>query len=125
MKSGSSDLALSGKTSFAHEKPPMDEMTNKNAPLSAATDVGCAPPTSKRFVPLLLLSSNSVVARYGLAILLAVASLLLRRLLDPLLGPQNTFHTAWAAVVFTSWYCGLGPAVLAEGPISRLAGSNP
>ena len=56
--------------------------------------------------------ANGVVTRYGLAILAVVVSLLLRHLFEPLLGLQNTYHTAWAAVVFTSWYCGLGPAIL-------------
>lgn len=59
-----------------------------------------------------LLPSNSVIARYGVAILSVAASLLLRKLLNPLLGPVNIYHTAWAAVVFTSWYCGLGPAIM-------------
>jgi len=59
-----------------------------------------------------LFASRSAGARYGVAILSVVASLFLRQLLNPLLGPQNTYHTAWAAVVFTSWYCGLGPAIL-------------
>ncbi len=61
------------------------------------------------------LAAQNVVARYAYAILAVAASLFLRRLLDPLLGPQNTYHTAWAAVVFTSWYCGLGPALLSVG----------
>ncbi|MGB9198290.1 MAG: DUF4118 domain-containing protein [Terriglobales bacterium] len=61
------------------------------------------------------LAARSMVARYGYAIIAVIASLFLRQLLDPLLGPQNTYHTAWAAVVFTSWYCGLGPALLSVG----------
>jgi PAS domain S-box-containing protein len=56
--------------------------------------------------------TQGAVVRYGLAILAVIASLLLRHVFDPLLGPQNTYHTAWAAVVLTSWYCGLGPAIL-------------
>jgi PAS domain S-box-containing protein len=59
-----------------------------------------------------LLAANSAVVRYGVAILSVGAALLLRQFLNPLFGPQNTYHTAWAAVVFVSWYCGLGPAVL-------------
>ena len=61
------------------------------------------------------LAPQSMVARYVYAVLAVIVSLFLRRLLDPLLGPQNTYHTAWAAVVFTSWYCGLGPALLSVG----------
>ena len=55
---------------------------------------------------------NGPVARYGVAILCVGASLALRKLLSPLLGPQDTYLTAFAAVVFASWYCGLGPAIL-------------
>ena len=49
--------------------------------------------------------------RYGLAILAAITALLLRRLLIPLLGESNPYHTVWAAVVFSAWYCGLGPSI--------------
>lgn len=50
--------------------------------------------------------------RYGLAILAAVAALLLRQLLAPFLGENNPYHTVWAAVVFSAWYCGLGPSII-------------
>lgn len=52
------------------------------------------------------------VIRYGLGIFAAVAALFLRRLLEPLLGSQNPYHTSWAAVVFSAWYCGIGPAIV-------------
>jgi signal transduction histidine kinase len=52
------------------------------------------------------------VRRYGLAIVAAVVALLLRGFLKPLLGENNPYHTAWAAVVFSAWYCGLGPSIL-------------
>jgi signal transduction histidine kinase len=50
--------------------------------------------------------------RYALAILAAVAALLLRGLLTPLLGFANPYHTIWLAVVFSAWYCGLGPSIV-------------
>jgi signal transduction histidine kinase len=50
--------------------------------------------------------------QYALGVLAAIAALLLRRLLAPLLGEENPYHTAWAAVVFSAWYCGLGPSIL-------------
>jgi signal transduction histidine kinase len=50
--------------------------------------------------------------RYGLAILAAAAALLLRQVLSPLLGESNPYHTVWAAVFFSAWYCGLGPAIV-------------
>jgi PAS domain S-box-containing protein len=50
--------------------------------------------------------------RYTLAILAAVVALILRQLLTPLFGIHNPYHTAWLAVVFSAWYCGLGPAIV-------------
>lgn len=50
--------------------------------------------------------------RYVLAVFIAVASLYLRSLLTPLLGESNPYLTAWLAVVVSSWYCGLGPAIV-------------
>jgi PAS domain S-box-containing protein len=57
--------------------------------------------------------SEQDAIRYGLAIVAAFAALYLRYLLDPLLGVTNPYHAAWLAVVFTAWYCGLGPSILA------------
>jgi len=52
------------------------------------------------------------VRRYSLAVLAAIAALLLRQLLSPLLGVDNPYHTVWAGVVFSAWYCGLGPSIV-------------
>lgn len=90
----------------------MAEMTNMSASVSVPSEVRRPRPTRDTPAQQFPFGAHSAVARYGLAILSVVVSLLLRRLLEPLLGPQNTYHTAWAAVVFTSWYCGLGPAIL-------------
>src|SRR5258708_20910915 len=49
---------------------------------------------------------------YVLAALAAVVALLLRRLLTPLLGENNPYHTLWAAVVFSAWFFGVGPSIL-------------
>ncbi len=57
------------------------------------------------------------VARYGWALLAVAAALGLRWFLAPLLGDTNPYHTVWAAVVFSAWYCGLGPSI-----VSALAG---
>jgi PAS domain S-box-containing protein len=51
-------------------------------------------------------------ARYVLAILAAVAALFLRKLLNPLFGSENPYHTAWVAVAFSAWFCGVGPAIV-------------
>ncbi len=58
------------------------------------------------------------VARYGWAVLAVAAALGLRWFLAPLLGDTNPYHTVWAAVVFSAWYCGLGPSI-----VSALAGA--
>jgi signal transduction histidine kinase len=50
--------------------------------------------------------------RYALAILGALIALWLRQLFSPLLGANNPYHTLWAAVVFSAWYCGLGPSIV-------------
>ena len=50
--------------------------------------------------------------RYGAAFSAAIAALFLYKLLTPILDGQNPYHTAWAAVVFSAWYCGVGPAIV-------------
>lgn len=59
-----------------------------------------------------VLKSKNPYLRYGLALLVAALALLLRQALDPLLGSNNPFHTLWLAVVFSAWYCGVGPAIV-------------
>jgi signal transduction histidine kinase len=54
---------------------------------------------------------HEIAVRYGLAILAAMAALLIRELLSPFFGSDNPYHTVWAAVVFSAWYCGVGPAI--------------
>ena len=55
---------------------------------------------------------NVVLAKYSFAILIAIAALLLRELLAPLIGRRDPYLTVWAAVVFSAWYCGLGPSIV-------------
>ena len=57
-------------------------------------------------------SLKSNVARYAVALLATAIALLLRSLLAPLLGYTNPYHTVWAAVAFSAWYCGLGPSII-------------
>ena len=51
--------------------------------------------------------------KYGLGALAAVASLLLRRVLQPAFGTHYPYMTQWLAVVFCAWYCGVGPSIFA------------
>jgi len=55
--------------------------------------------------------SKPPAVRYGLAILAAIVALLIRRWLDPLLGSHALYVAAWPAVVFSAWYCGVGPSI--------------
>ncbi|MGA7191718.1 MAG: PAS domain S-box protein [Candidatus Acidiferrales bacterium] len=55
---------------------------------------------------------SETLFRYFLAIVATFVALYLRYLLMPLLGNQNPYHTAWLAVVFSAWYCGIGPAIV-------------
>jgi len=57
--------------------------------------------------------SEKDAIRYGTAVTAAFVALYLRYLLDPLLGRTNPYHAAWLAVVFSAWYCGLWPSILA------------
>lgn len=50
--------------------------------------------------------------RYTLGALAGISALLLRDFLTPFLGVHNPYHTAWLAVVFAAWYCGLGPSIV-------------
>ncbi len=56
--------------------------------------------------------NTSTATRYAIAVLAAIVALLLRQMLSPLLGDRNPYHTVWAAVVFSAWYCGIGPSVV-------------
>jgi PAS domain S-box-containing protein len=55
---------------------------------------------------------TAIAVRYALGALAAVCALLLRNVLDPFFGEDNAYHTAWLAVVFAAWYCGIGPAIV-------------
>ena len=57
---------------------------------------------------------SDAVRRYSLAILAAIVALWLRQLLSPLFGESNPYHTLWPVVVFSAWYCGLGPSMLTD-----------
>ena len=57
-------------------------------------------------------SLKQPIVRYLLAALATVAALFLRGLLDPFLGSDNPYHTVWLAIVFASWYCGIGPSMV-------------
>ena len=63
--------------------------------------------------PTLPTDAGQNVVRYVLAVLAAVAALLLRQALAPLLGEHNPYHVAWLALVFSAWYCGFWQSLVA------------
>jgi PAS domain S-box-containing protein len=56
--------------------------------------------------------SRPIAMRYASGVLAALVALLLRQMLSPWLGTDSPYHTLWAAVVFSAWYCGVGPSVV-------------
>jgi hypothetical protein len=56
---------------------------------------------------------KSSARRYALAVAAALAALLLRLALSPWYGTGFAFQTAFAAIAFTAWYCGIGPSIVA------------
>src|SRR5689334_11872464 len=52
------------------------------------------------------------VARYALALLATAVIILLRLALDPVLGNSVPYISVFPAIIFSAWYCGLGPAIL-------------
>jgi hypothetical protein len=56
---------------------------------------------------------RSTAVRYLLALLVAVVAITLRIFLTPVLGGDLYIYlTLWPAVVFSAWYCGLGPSIV-------------
>src|SRR5205814_8098402 len=51
--------------------------------------------------------------RYGSALVAVALATAGRRLLDPSLGDHQPFATYFLAVIFTAWYGGLGPSLVA------------
>ncbi len=58
-------------------------------------------------------SIRSVLTRYGMAVLAAAGAVVVRLLLDPLLGNSLPLLLACLAVVVTAWYGGFGPSLVA------------
>jgi PAS domain S-box-containing protein len=56
--------------------------------------------------------NRSTAERYAVGAFTALAALVLRKALSPVLGEQAPYMTLWPAVVFSAWYCGVGPAIV-------------
>jgi len=59
------------------------------------------------------LTVRSKAAPYGLSLAAVALAIVARVLLDPVLAERTTFLTVIVAVMFSAWYMGLRPAVLA------------
>src|SRR5690242_3057393 len=64
--------------------------------------------------------SSSTAARFGVALLATVVALLLARAIYALAGGSSPYFVAFAAVAFSAWICGNGPA-LASLAVSLLS----
>ncbi len=60
-------------------------------------------------------SAGSLLAAYGSAVLSIVLATGVRLLLDPTLGDHLPFVTYFVAVMFTAWFAGWGPSLVAMG----------
>lgn len=58
------------------------------------------------------IQSRTLLVRYGGAVAVTALAVLLRMLLNPLLGDHFPLVTLFAAVLFIAWYGGRGPALL-------------
>jgi PAS domain S-box-containing protein len=58
-------------------------------------------------------TTRPILVRYGGAALFTALAVLLRRFLDPWLGDQQAFSTAYAAVALAVWFGGSRPGLLA------------
>jgi signal transduction histidine kinase len=52
------------------------------------------------------------LTRYAIAVGVALLAVFSRKLLTPVLGSDNPYHTVWLAVMFAAFYCGIGPAIV-------------
>jgi signal transduction histidine kinase len=56
--------------------------------------------------------STQTAARYGVAILVTLVALLIRLVLNPILGDYLPYITLFPVVAFCAWYCGTAPSIL-------------
>lgn len=57
--------------------------------------------------------SRQTLVRYGVALAVIILAIFSRFLLDPLIGEKFPFITLYLAILFSAWYGGRGPALLA------------
>jgi len=57
-------------------------------------------------------TSNNTLLRYTLALSAIAIALLIRGALNPLLGDSIPYVILLPAIVFSAWYCGVGPSVV-------------
>ncbi len=58
-------------------------------------------------------TQRSLLLRYGVAVVATILATLVRKLLDPVLQDASPFSAYFVAIMFTAWYGGLGPSLVA------------
>ncbi len=79
-----------------------------------------SPSHNRKFIGILAGQQNSpkkTVLRYGMALLATALALLVRSIFDPGLGHHTQYLTVFPAVIFSAWYCGVGPAIVATAAV--------
>lgn len=89
-----------------------DKLANLSQSERAATGAGPAGLSISLATYVSPLPQQYVWGRYAVALASGVLSILLRALLDPLLGHSGFYVTVYLAVVFAELVCGLGPSIL-------------
>jgi PAS domain S-box-containing protein len=75
---------------------------------------------SKKFMGILGSEQNKpkrIVVRYGMALLATVLALFLRWVFDPVFGNHAQYLTVFPAVIFSAWFCGVGPSIAATAAV--------
>src|SRR5205807_7404601 len=73
--------------------------------------------------PLLEGVLRSKAVRYFLPLLLTAAALVIRWLLNPFLGTDESLVSLYPVIIFSAWYCGVGPS-LVDRKSTRLYSSH-
>ncbi|MDB5311056.1 MAG: domain S-box [Gemmataceae bacterium] len=91
--------------------PAVPKILELIAPAGRAAD----PPSTRRQ---LADRPPAEIRGYMVAVLAIVLAVLVRRLLDPILGNDHPYVVPLLAIIFVAWEAGFGPAVLAAGVLA-------
>lgn len=89
-----------------------DVTLGRNAVLGKVNSVGRSKSESGNQKRELLLWLEKESVRYLVAVASVAFATLVRMSIDPLVGDLHPFVTYFFSIIFTAWFCGLGPSVL-------------